>query len=153
MSAHGRRTWQKAFPGDADERQPSAIGDSAHRGTSIGKDAPQRLAVVGLKYNRFDFLRSLPRACLGFLFCVMADAVVMVGYAAVLLATGVNTSAFYFAAIILASAAMLVYFSVSAIRSENTIELLATVALGTCVSATIFYFRANDNAFSAVQRR
>ena len=77
----------------------------------------------------------------------------MVVYAAVLISTGANVSAFYFAAIILASAAMLVYYSVSMIRTENTIELLAAVALGTCVSASVFYFRANDNAFAAVKRR
>ena len=72
--------------------------------TSKGLDSSQ--AVVGLKYSRFDFLRSLPHGCIGFLLCIAFYVTIMVVYAAVLISTGANVSAFYFAAIILASAAM-----------------------------------------------
>ena len=77
----------------------------------------------------------------------------MVSYGSVLIATGLGASAFYFAALIFAASVTLVYFSISSIRSENTVELLAAIAIATCVNATVFYFRANENAFAAVQRR
>ena len=99
------------------------------------------------------FLRSLPRSALFFLVAVSFNAAAMVGYALVLLTTGLNASAFYLAAVMLMSATLLGYFALSAIRSENTVELLAAVCIGTCVSATIFYFRINDNAFALVRRR
>ena len=109
--------------------------------------------VVGLRHKgSLCFCCSLPRACVCMLIAVLIDIFVMLGYTSVLLSTGTNTAAFYFAALIFSSACILMYFSISGIRSENTVELLATIGIGTCVNATVFYVRANDNAFSAVER-
>ena len=110
--------------------------------------------VVGLRpKGPLWFFRSLPRTCIGFLFAVLCDVFVMVAYGSVLIATGLGSSSFYFASLILAATATLVYFSISAIRSENTVELLAAVAISSCVNATVVYFRVNENAFTPVQRR
>lgn len=109
---------------------------------------------VGLRsQGSLAFFRSLPHACLGFLFAVFCDVFVMVAYGSVLLVTGLGASSFYFASLILSASLTLVYFSISAIRSENTVELLAAVGIASCVNATVFYFRANENAFAAVQAR
>jgi hypothetical protein len=111
-------------------------------------------SVVGLRpQGPLSFFRSLPRACIGFLFAVFCDVFVMVAYGSVLLVTGLGSSSSYFASLILSASATLVYFSISAIRSENTVELLAAIGISSCVNATVFYFRANENAFAAVQRR
>ena len=99
------------------------------------------------------FLRSLPHSALLFLVAVACNVLAMLAYAFVLLTTGINESAFYLASAMLLSAAMLSYFALSAIRTENAVELLAAVCIGTCVSVTIFYFRLNDNAFALVERR
>ena len=139
MSSCGRRNFNKAFPGD------DGLAEAA-------KENP--LAVAGLRsQGRLSFFRSLPRACIGFLFAVFCDVFVMVAYGCVLLVTGLGASSFYFASLILSASAMLMYFSISAIRSENTVELLAAVGISSCVNATVFYFRANENAFAAVQAR
>ena len=103
--------------------------------------------------KRESFVSSLPRSAVAFLVAVSANVVAMIGYAAVLISTGANASAYYLASVMLSSAFVLVYFSVSAIRSENTVELLAAICIGTCVTATIYYFRISDQAFSKVQRR
>ena len=109
---------------------------------------------VGLQPNGpLSFFRSLPRACIGFLFAVFCDVFVMGAYGAVLLMTGIGVASLYFASLILAGCLTLVSFSISALRSENTVELLAAIAIASCVNATVFYFRVNENAFAAVQRR
>lgn len=142
MSAAGRKSWTKSFPGD---ESATTMPRSETRSTP---------AVVGLSpKGSLSFFRSLPRACIGFLFAVLCDVVVMVAYGSVLLATGLGASSFYFAALTIAAGLTLVYFSISAIRSENTVELLAAVGIATCVNATVIYFRSNENAFSAIQRR
>lgn len=150
MSAAGRRSWHiQDFPAEEPVRTSSQIMRSTAPVVGLrtrGSNAITRSAI-------FTFFRSLPRACIGLIVAVSLDALVMVGYAIVLLTTGVNNSAFYFAACLLVSVIVLVYFTVSAIRSENTVELLAIIGIGTCVNATVFYFRANDNAFESIQRR
>ena len=49
------------------------------------------------------FLRSLPRSAVLFLAAVSFNVVAMVGYAVVLLTTGLNASAFYLAAVMLSA--------------------------------------------------
>ena len=140
MSAAGRQSFSKnIFPGD----------------DSIAGSAPNQLAaprVVGLRPKQHVF-SALPLACRGFLTAVFIDVFLMASYSTILLATGISSSAFYFAALILSTCVTLVYFSISAIRSENTVELLAAIGISSCVNATVIYFRANENAFSAVKRR
>ena len=136
MSAAGRHAWHTSY-GDESTTAKQAV-------------VP---AVIGLKpKGAFSFFRSLPRACIGFLIAVLADVIVMVGYGGVLLSTGIGVPSLYFACLVLAGSAVLVYFSISAIRSENTVELLAAIAIASCVNATVFYFRLNENAFAPVQR-
>ena len=143
MSSGGRRSWEKSFPGSSElmPQQSAALQAAA---------TPQ---VVGLRHKGpLLFCRSLPTPTICMLLAVWLDILVMVGYGSVLLSTGTNKAAFYFASLIFSAAVVLMYFSISAIRSENTVELLATIAIGTCVNAMVFYVRANDNALSAVQR-
>jgi hypothetical protein len=66
--------------------------------------------------------------------------------------TGSNTSAQYFASLILTAAAALAYFSISAILSENTIELVTAFAVGSTVTLTIFYVRLGVGSIQNVQR-
>ncbi len=99
-----------------------------------------------------SFLRSLPRAMIGFLFAVMADCLVMIAYAILLLATGTNISSQYFAGVVITAAISLVYFAISAIRTENTIELVTAIAVGTSVTVTIYYVRLGFGSIQNVQR-
>ena len=99
-----------------------------------------------------SFLKTLPRAMIGFLVAVMLDCFVMLSYAILLLATGSNISANYFAGVIITAAISLVYFAFSAIRTENTIELVTAIAVGTCVTLTIFYVRLGFGSIQNVQR-
>ena len=101
--------------------------------------------------SKESFFKSLPRACFAFLAAVVFDQLMMFGYAALLLTTGINKSAYYFAACILLFAFALIYFSLSAVRSENTVELLTAIAVGTSVTATIYYVRLGGD-ISNVQR-
>lgn len=96
--------------------------------------------------------RTLPRACIGFLVAVALDAIVMLGYATLLFATGANTSSYYFGVLILTAAAALVYFSISAIVTENTVELASAIAVGTTVTATVFYVRLGIGSIQSVER-
>ena len=66
--------------------------------------------VVGLRHKgSLYFCCSLPRACVCMLIAVLIDIFVMLGYTSVLLSTGTNTAAFYFAALIFSSACILMY--------------------------------------------
>ena len=109
MSAAGRQSFSKnIFPGD----------------DSIAGSAPNQLAaprVVGLRPKQHVF-SALPLACRGFLTAVFIDVFLMASYSTILLATGISSSAFYFAALILSTCVTLVYFSISAIRSPGWIS-------------------------------
>ena len=83
------------------------------------------VAAAAQKNMKESFFRSLPRACFGFLLAVLFDQCLMLGYAGILLTSGSNTSAYYFAACILLFAFALGYFSLSAVRSENLALALA----------------------------
>jgi len=83
-----------------------------------GKDAAA-VTAAAQKNMKESFFRSLPRACFGFLLAVLFDQFLMLGYAAILLSSGSNTSAYYFAACILLFAFALGYFSLSAARTAS----------------------------------
>ena len=82
------------------------------------KDAAA-VSAAAEKNMKESFFRSLPRACFGFLLAVLFDQCLMLGYAAILLTSGSNTSAYYFAACILLFAFALGYFSLSAARTAS----------------------------------
>lgn len=83
-----------------------------------GKDAAA-VTAAAQKNMKVPFFRSLPRACFGFLLAVLFDQFLMLGYAGILLTSGSNTSAYYFAACILLFAFALGYFSLSAARTAS----------------------------------
>ena len=83
-----------------------------------GKDAAA-VTAAAQKNMKESFFRSLPRACFGFLLAVLFDQFLMLGYAVILLSSGSNTSAYYFAACILLFAFALGYFSLSAARTAS----------------------------------
>ena len=104
------------------------------------------------KIQKESIWRTLPRACFGLIAAVVLDVVAMLGYATLLLMDGASPSAFYFAAVVLTGAFILVFFTMSAVLSENTIELLATVCVGTCVTIMVFWLRLGGGNLDQVQR-
>jgi hypothetical protein len=70
--------------------------------------------------SKESFFKSLPKSTFGFLSAVAFDQFLMLGYALVLITSGSNTSAYYFAACIVLFAFALVYFSLSAVRPHRT---------------------------------
>ena len=76
----------------------------------MGRDATPQASGLA---QRLESLRF------GFLLAVLFDQFLMLGYAAILLSSGSNTSAYYFAACILLFAFALGYFSLSAARTAS----------------------------------
>ena len=104
------------------------------------------------KIQKESIWRTLPRACFGLIAAVVLDVVAMLGYATLLLMDGASPSAFYFAAVVLTGAFILVFFTMSAVLRRTTIELLATVCVGTCVTIMVFWLRLGGGNLDQVQR-
>ena len=115
-----------------------------------GKDAAA-VAAAAQKNMKESFFRSLPRACFGFLLAVLFDQCLMLGYAGILLTSGSNTSAYYFAACILLFAFALGYFSLSAVRSEN-LTLALALALTLTLDPSLTWCRCAPRTRSSCSR-
>ena len=129
-------------PAPAPHTMPKPAAPAAGRNAPKDSAAASKRsspAAVSSRPGCLSTFRTLPIFCRGLLACVALDLCLMLWYSALLLATGSNASASYLGIAILVAAVAMGYFSISSLLRENTVEMLAALAVGTSVTLFVYY--------------